>query len=236
MKITFAGIGGMAAIITLIFFAGLWILETRKRTGADLRTGQILNGIGFGMLPGIAVWKIFESEIPPGRGTELFDPIGAIPWITEDGRFALSRIEMILAAVCFLGIILWLIARKEDLPGNGDLLLTVLCIWGLIRGFTEGLRAESFFRAGNISISQIGVLAAADVAMAVWTVRLDEAQKSTAFAILEWIAVLSCEAVTVLNTADILSAGSAVGDLAVNAGCAALCMALMLMTGRDSRN
>ena len=47
--------------------------------------------------------------------------------------------------------------------------------------------------------------------------------------------MLSCETVLVLNTADVLSAGSRIGDMAVNAGCMALCMLLMLMAGKDSR-
>ena len=52
---------------------------------------------------------------------------------------------------------------------------------------------------------------------------------------LEWIAVLSCETVLILNNAGILSAGSRIGDMAVNAGCVILSMILMLSAGKDSR-
>ena len=86
-----------------------------------------------------------------------------------------------------------------------------------------------------MNLTQILMFLLADAAFAVWTVRLDATQKNTASSVLEWIAVLSCEAVTVLMTAGVLSAGSQIGDAAVAAGCLLLCMLLMLPAGMDSR-
>ena len=235
MRITGTGIGAVISLLVMLLFSGLRAVGRRKGNNAGFSTGEIPDAIGFGLLPGIAVWKIFEQGTLLGKGIGIFDPVGEIPLITEGGRFAVSRAEMILAAVCFAAVILWLILRKEDLPGNGDLLLTVLCVWGLIRAFTEGFREETILRAGRFNMTQILLLAAADMPLAVWTVRLDAAQKSTAFSILEWIAVLSCETVMVLNTSEYLSAGSRIGDLAVKTGSALLALILTLLVGGEVR-
>ena len=236
MQITGTGIGAIISLLMLLLFSGLRAAEIQKKNDAGFSSAEMPDALGFGLFPGIAAWKIFEKGTALGKGIELFDPVGEIPLITEGSRFAVSRAEAVLAALCFAAMILWLIFRKEDLPANGDLLLTVLCVWGLLRAFTEGFREETILRAGSINLTQILLLAAADVSLAVWTVRMEAAQKSTAFSVLEWIAVLSCEAVMVLNTADVLSAGSRIGDMAVNAGCAVLCMLLMLSAGKDSRS
>lgn len=236
MQITGTGIGAVISLLVMLLFSVLRAAERRKKSENGISGGELLNAIGFGLLPGIAVWKVFEQNTLLGKGIGLFDPVGEIPLVTEGGRFAVSRAEMILAAVCFAAVILWLILRKEDLPGNGDLLLTVLCVWGLLRAFTEGFREETILRVGRFNLTQILLLAAADISLAVWTVRLDAAQKSTAFSVLEWMAVLSCEAVMVLNTAEFLSAGSRIGDMAVNGGCVILCMLLILSAGKDSRS
>ena len=236
MQLTVTGIGAIVSLLVMLLFSGIRILETRRQKETELTTGDLLNAAGFGLLPCIAVWKIFERGTILGTGTECFEPIGEIPLITAGGRFAPSAAEMILAAACFAGIILWLILRKDELPGNGDLLLTVLCVWGLIRAFTEGFRETALLRTGSVNLTQILLLLAADIPLAVWTVRMEASQKSTAFSVLEWIAVLSCEAVLVLNTMDILSAGSRIGDLAVNAGCVILSMLLTLAAGKDSRS
>lgn len=236
MRITGTGIGAIVSLLTVLLFSGFRGIENRKRNGAGYSAGEILNDIGFGLLPGIAVWKVFEQKTMLGTGTASFEPIEQLPLLTENGTFMVSRAEMILAAVCFAGIVFWLMLRKDDIPGNGDLFLSVLCMWGLVRAFTEGLRETTLLRAGNVNLTQILLLAAADISLAVWTIRREAAQKNTAFSILEWIAVLSSEAVMVLNTADILSAGSGIGDLAVNAGCTVLCLLLILPAGKDSRN
>ena len=235
MKLTATSVGIPAALAAFLLFAFLRLLETRKRTAVGTPSGKALNAAGFGLFPALAVWKLFEQATPLGKGIACFEPLGGIAFLAEDGRFAVSRAEMILACVCFAGLVLWLIIRREDLPANGDLFLTALCLWGLIRGFTEGFRGETLLRAGSVNLTQIMMLLLADLAFAVWTVRLDATQKNTAFSVLEWIAVLSCEAVTVLTTAGVLSAGSRIGDAAVGAGCMLLCLLLMLPAGMDSR-
>ena len=234
MRITVNGAGAIISVLVLLLFAGFRIMETRKRT-EEISSGEILNAIGFGILPGLAIWKIFEQYTVLGTGTESFDPIRELPLITEKGCFAVSRTEILLAALSFAAVVLWLSFRKDELPGNSDLLLTVLCVWGMLRAFTDGLRETTLLRAAGVNLTQIVMLLLADLSLTVWTVRLEAAQKNTAFAVLEWIAVLSAQAVMVLNTTGVLSAGSPVGDLVVNGGCMILCLLLILSAGKESR-
>ncbi len=236
LRFSVTGAGASAAFLTIALFTLIWNAAIQKRkAGIRIPLPVWLNAVGFGLLPGAAIWKVFEHTTVLGRGTNLIEPIPEIPFFTGDGRFLPSRIDFVFALVCFTAIVLWLIFRKKDVPGNGDLLLTVLCVWGMIRAFTEGFRETTLIRAGNVSLTQIILLLIADIPLAVWTSRTGKNQKSTAFTVLGWVAVISCETVMVLNTAGTLSSGSGIGDLAVNAGCAALGMLLILMAGKDSR-
>ncbi len=236
LPVSVTGIGAAVSLLTFLLFAVFRTIEIRKRTSTELCIGETLDSVGFGLLPGIAVWKIFEQNTLLSYGTEAFDPFLSLSVILHNGRFAVSRFEMLLASLSFAGVVFWLIVRRKDLAGNGDLVLTVLCVWGLMRAFTEGFREFTYLRTDDLNLTQIMLLAAADIPMAVWTLRLDAQEKSTAFAVLEWIAVLGCETVLVLNTAEVLSAGSRIGDLAVNACCTVLCMLLILSAGKDSRS
>ena len=67
-------------------------------------------------------------------------------------------------------------------------------------------------------------------------VEIDRMKKSTAAAVLEWVTVISCQSIIILNRLGIIAPGSGIGDLALTAGCAALCLILMLLSGKDSRD
>ncbi len=232
---TATGAGAAISLLVFALFSGYRLMETRRRTEAEFSPGEILNAVGFGLLPGIGTWKVFEQHTRLGTGMEAFAPVSAVPLLSEDGKFAVSRAEILLAVLFFAAVLIWLAIRKDEIPGNGDLLFTVLCVWGLTRALTEGIRDTTLLRAGSVNMTQILMLILADISFGVWHVRLEAAQKNTAFAVLEWIAVLSAEAVMVLNTAGVLTAGSGIGDLAVNAGCTVLCLLMILSAGKDSR-
>lgn len=234
LRLTVTGVGGAAAFLTIVLFCQLWVFERRKRKEASAAVWA--NAFGFGLLPGAVVWKIFEHRTVLGTGTALFEPLRGIPFLTAEGCFLPSRIELVLAGLCFAAVVLWLILRREDLPDNGDLLLTALCIWTTVRAFTEGFRAFPFLRAGKINLTQILLLAGAYLALGVWSRRPGRTQKSTAFTVLEWVIAVGCGIVMVLHTAGILTVGSAAADTAVNAGCTILSMLLILLAGKDSRN
>ena len=234
MRITVTGAGAIISLLILLLFSAFRVMDSRKRT-EEISAGEILNSIGFGILPGLAFWKIFEQYTVLGTGTESFDPIRDLPLFTEKGYFAVSRTEILLAMLCFTAVVSWLAFRKDEMPGNSDLLLTVLCVWGMLRAFTEVLRETTLLRAAGVNLTQVLMMLLADFSLTVWTIRLEAAQKNTAIAVLEWIAVLSAQAVMVLNTTGVLSAGSQIGDLVVNGGCMILCLLLILSAGKESR-
>ena len=235
LRFTVAGIGGALSFLVILLFGAIRLTGLRRRGGSTGMIGERLNAVGFGMLPGAAVWKLFEMNTTLGRGKEVFEPLPELPLITAEGHFAPSWIELICCLICFTAILAWLAFRRHELPGNGDLMMTVVCVWGMFRSFTEHFRAEPFAYAGCINITQIILFVMTDICLAVWTVRKERMQKSTVFTVLQWIAVLSCQTAAVLTDGGILSAGSQIGDLAVTAGCTILCTLLMLLAGKDSR-
>ena len=231
--IALAGLG--ATLFMILLFSLLWILDIRKRSTGRLTAGHWANAFGFGLLPGIAAWKAFDAFAgSTGNGKPLFHPIRDIPWITADGRFVPGRIEFCAAVLLLAGIIIWLIVRKKDISGNGDVLITVLCLWAAIRSVTEGLRAEPP-RTGLFSTVILLAAAVELICLAVWTVRRGQKQKSTVMTALEWTAVAGCGVLILLQEAGILSMGSEIADFSASAGCALLAAALILSAGRDSR-
>ncbi len=236
MRLTVTGAGAGLSFLTFLGFAGIRFARNpnRKRKSFSFRT--LADAAGFGFLPGTAVWKVYEQFTPLAAGTPVFEPLPVIGWIMQDGCFAPARMEMILSLLCFAGIIIWLILRKDDFSRNGDLPGVVLCLWGLVRALTESIRAVPFLHAGSINLTQILFLLAADVPLIFWTGRGWTKKKSTVFTALEWIAVLSCETVLVLNTSGVLTVGSDIGDFAVNCGCTILSILVILLAGKDSRS
>ncbi len=233
LRVTTAGAGGAVALLVILFFAALRVRDCRKR-GKPVGLGEWMNGIGFGVLPGTAVWKIFEQATTLSRGKSLFEPLPALPFVTEGGCFQPSRIEMILAGAGFAVLLACMIARRKDYPGNGELLLRVLSVWAVVCALTENFRAEPLFRAGNVNLTQIIFLLMADICLALRGARKIRAGKSTAFAVPEYIVALCCEVAMVLMTAGVLDVGSGIGNFAVSAGCAVLCIVITVTAGRET--
>ena len=186
-------------------------------------------------MPGIAVWKIFERNTVLGKGITVFEPLPFFPFLTEQKRFEPSRIEMVVALLCFAGIILWMILQKKDILGKADLLWTVLCLWGMIRALTETLRAEPVVRIGSFNPVQVLFLLIADIPMLIWTIHIRRTQKSIVFAVLEWIAVACCEMILIFHSSGIFSTGSEIGNMAVNTGCVIVGIIVILLAGKDNR-
>ena len=235
-RLTATGAGAFLAFLVFLLFFLLWAAESRKMKRGTADSGEWLNGAGFGILPAAAVWKAFEHATSLGAGIPIPDPIPVIPFLSSGECFAVSRTEMVLSVICFFILAVWLIARKNDLPRNDDLFWITVCIWGMTRAWTEGFRRFPLLYAGSVNLSRVLFLAGADLSLLVWTIRTGKIQKSTVFTVLEWIAVLGCETVILLNSSGILTMGSGIGDMAVNTGCTVLCMLLMLLAGKDARN
>ena len=231
--IALAGLG--TTLFMVFLFTMLWAAGIRKRNQARLTAGDWGNAVGFGLLPGIAAWKAFEAFAgSTGNGKALFQPIRDIPWFSAEGLFVPARIEFCAAVFLLAGIVIWLIARRDDVPGNGDVLITVLCLWGAVRSVTEGLRKDPP-RLGPVSIVIMTAVAAELICLAVWTVRRGQKQKSAVMTALEWAAVTGCGVLILVQEAGVLSMGGEIANLAAAAGCAVLASALILSAGRDSR-
>ena len=235
LRLTVSGAGSALAFLNVMFFALLRLGDLRGRNEKAPVSGERLNAAGFGMLPGIAVWKIFETVTFLAEGKNVFEPLPQIPLLTENGVFSPSLIELFCSVICFAAVLIWLMVRKRDLPGNGDLLMTVACIWSMLRTVTETFRTTPLITAGSVSFMQIIFLLLSDLCLIIWTVRKERLQKSPVFAALEWAAVLACQTMIVLTSAGVVTTGSMIGDLSLTAGGAALALLLMLLAGKDSR-
>jgi len=215
---------GAAALIMIAVFAGLWFFSHRKHA-----PGGWMDGIGFGILPAAAVGKAFELLCEGGSGRAVDEPLPLLPWITENGMYMPARIEFVLALAAFCGVCVWLILRKEAIPGRGEAALTSLCLWSGIRTVTERLRLSPD------RIPQYAYAGLILVCLAVWTAKRLRRGGGKGRAAGDWIAATVCTAMIVLTSEGILSVGSGIGDLAVIAGCTILEALLALLCGSDER-
>ena len=228
VTVTVTGVYALLSAAVLILFMSIWLAGRKKRTGKEIFAGQVMNGIGFGLLPALSVLKGFQ-DISIGTGSHVFEPFPLFRWITENGCFRPGRIEMSAAAVCFVLLCLWLIIRKKELPDNGDLLLTAVCIWATIRLVTEDLRSEpqDLFRyASCMTLAGCMIL---------WSARRTRMIHATARMAADLLAVGICIAAHLITAWGILSVGSSVGDFAVKTGTALLTLLLTLMAGGETR-
>ena len=228
VKLTIRTAGIVTAVLVLILFTFLRI-AMNKKTAAETRTVmRWLDGIGFGLLPAVAVWKIFECGYA-GIGREVIEPLPLIPGLTENGRFVPGSIEAAAALLCFIGICIWLIIRKEEMAETGDLLIVSLCLWSGIRIVTES------FRETPDNVFRYAYCAVILVCLGTWTARQLHQTHAKQRIAGNWIAAILCTAMIVLTASGTLSVGSAIGDLAVILGCAVLMVLLTLLCGSDNR-
>ena len=228
VNVTVTGVYAVVSVFILFLFMSLWLIGRKKRTGKSISAGQVMNGIGFGLLPALAVLKAFQ-EAGTGTGSKVLEPLPCIQWLSVNGYYMPGRIETSAAAAMFLLVCLWLILRKKELPDNGDLMMISVCIWAAIRLVTEDFRKEpmDFFR-----FTSCGTILACAI---LWSVRRARYSRMTARTIIDLTAVCVCIAINLLTSLHILSAGSGIADYAVKTGSAALLLFLTLMIGGDLR-
>lgn len=229
VKLPVTAAAAAVAVVVLILFMTWWVIDRKKRTGKPLHAGMLMNGIGFGVLPAMAVWKAFEEIGSTRTGIAVIRPLPYIRWLSEDGFFVPCRIELAAALVCFAGICIWLILRKEALPENGDLLMTGVCIWAVIRLVTEG------FKVNYVVLYRYESCAAMLICLAVWTVRRGRIRYMPRRMIADWLTAAVCTAMIVITMNGILTAGSEIGDLLVITGSGLLMLTVILLAGSDLR-
>ena len=228
ITVTVTGVYAVISALVLILFMSLWLFGRKKKTGLPIFAGQVMNGIGFGLLPSLAVLKAFQS-VSMNAGIKVCEPLPLLRWVTRDGYFLPGRIETAAALTAFLILALWLIVRKTELPDNGDLLMISVCVWAAIRMVTENIRSEpqDLFRYA----SSATMLAC----MALWTIRRAKSTRVPGRMIADLLAAAICIAIHMVTAKGILSAGSEIGDLAVKAGSSLLLLMLTLIVGGDVR-
>lgn len=228
VAVTVTGIYGILSVAVLLLFMSWWLMNRKKRTGKPVFAGQVVNGIGFGLLPALAVLKSFQDSAA-GKGAEVIEPLPQIRWLCEENCYLPMRIEAAVALFLFLLICLWLILRKEEFPDNGDLLLITVCIWSVIRLVTEDFRREPMMLFHYTSCATVMLC------LMIWTVRRIKICRMPIRTAADLIAVTTCLTLNILTALGILSAGSSIADFAVKTGCGALAMLLTLIAGSDVR-
>ena len=238
LRLSVTGAGAGLSLLTLLLFLNGWLRAMRQRDSEnpeEAEAGRFWNGLGFGFLPAVTVWKVFEARTLLGRGTPLPEGFGGLPGLTSGGLWLPARAELILSLALFAAVILWLMLRRQPLPENGDLAGVSLTIWGAARLMTEGFRAAQIELLGPDRI--VGWLAAGAMAavLAWWTVRTFRQRKNTgyAFACLPVFVVSVIALVLIRNEVFLTRIPAA--DLILQAVCALLAMKAVLCMGRVSR-
>ena len=200
VTVTVTGVYGTLSVIVLLLFMTWWLLNRKKRTGQPIFAGQVMNGIGFGLLPALAFLKAFQ-DISMGKGAAVTEPLPLVRWLTEDGCYRPMRIEMAAAICLFVLLCLWLILRKEEFPDNGDLLMIAVCIWSAIRLVTEDFRAEPqiLFHISSCVMIMLCLI--------IWIFRRAQISRMLLRTAADLAAVSLCIAVNLLTATGTLTAG-----------------------------
>ena len=90
ITVTVTGVYALISFLVMMLFMSLWLAGRKKKTGKEIFAGQVMNGIGFGLLPALAVLKAFQ-EMSTGAGATVFEPLPAIRWMTLNGYFRPGR-------------------------------------------------------------------------------------------------------------------------------------------------
>ena len=233
-RLTASGIGAGLSLLVLLGFAEAWITARRKTSPEEDGIGRVWNGIGFGLLPAVLIWKIFEAQTSRGGGDAAPGEIPGAGWLLREGRWLPAQAEALLAAGLLIAVILWLVLRKEPIPENGDLMGISLGCYAAGRMLTEGFRAGQESRwFGGLA----GWIAAAVMicALAVWIARAVRAKENTGYALACAPVMLAAVAGTVLIQNGILRTGNPWADLGMEAVCSLLAMKSLCCMGRVTR-
>ena len=234
-RISACGLGAGISLLVTLLFANGWIAARKRRHPEGRGMARLMNGLGFGLLPGAAVWKAFEQETFLGAGTPVLAGLPQAPWLTEQGICFPSRTEMLLALLLFAAACLWLFLRKNDLPENGDLMGVCAAIWAAGRTVTEGLRA------GRTVLFEIpwsagwAALAVMAIVLTGWTVRAFRQKKNTGYAYVCIPVFAVTGTLLVLLQKGILLSYNAPAALAAEVCCALLAVKAVLCMGRVTR-
>ena len=235
LRISAAGIGAGLSLLVILAFACGWIRARSRRLAQAGGAGRVWNGLGFGLLPGIAVWKIFEQRTLLGQGTSLPEGLDGAWVFSAEGKWLPGLLEAALALALFGAVALWLVLRKQELPENGDLAGVSLALWCSGRLVTETFRENQIALLGSARIA--GWIAAGTMAviLAAWTARAFRIKRNTGYALACVPVFLISIAGMVLIQNGIVRTGIPAADLIMQVCLALLALKAVLCMGRVSR-
>ena len=234
VRVCVAGIGCAFSLLTVLAFADIWICFMRKRTNADT-PGNTVNGVGFGLLPGLAMLCFFLQYTSFGKGCRLPDYLPAIPWITENGILYPCRTEAVLILSAFAAICIWLVLRKTDIPPDGDLLpvsLTLLCTVCIL---SYGIRKQWTPIAWMPDLRMCIPCAMMLLCLIYWICRSARMKKNTGYILFCTPVFMAGCAVLVTGASGLLRIGRQPADMIVRTVCGLLCMKAVICMGRVTR-
>ncbi len=214
--------GGYAlsgAVAGLILAAGL----TEK--WRKLPRGVLLDAVGLGMLPGIAVERLGEAGTGMGLGRAIYTPwLAKLPFFAatdETGEIvhAVYRYEALAAALIFAGVMIYLIFRGKEALRGGDVLLMVLTLLGCVQVLLESLRNDGHMVVHFVRINQVLAMALPVIALAIWSRRGKKP-------LVSWLVVVAAIALATRQEFRIDSSE----NLWLDYGIMALCLALVAVT------
>ena len=230
VRISVAGVGAAVSLLTVLCFAAGWMAGNRNKAKACRA-----DAVGFGLLPGIAVWKSFEQGTRLGLGTAVTEGLPILPWVTREGIWLPSRLESVLALILFAAVILWLMIRKKEWPAGWDLAGVSMTLWCAIRLITEGARAAEPGIGGMPPVR--GWLAAAGMLLCLifWTVRSARTGEHPGYFLACWGVWIAGIALTAVMRNGFLTLNHPIADCLAVVLSAALAMKAVLCMGRISR-
>ncbi len=238
-RVSVAGIGAGVSLLILLAFADGWIRVKKSETANGYAPGRMLNSLGFGLLPAVCVWKVFEAGTLRGPGMPVVqgfqDLIPANGLMTAEGLWLPGRFEAALALVLFASEILWLTLRKNPLPENGDMSGISVCLWSTGRAVTESFRANQIRLPGERPVGWIA-LAAGTIVFVCWMIRLFRQRGGRSY-VLACVPVylISVTGLALIRNGMLLQENDPAG-LILQIALALLAMKATLCAGRVSRN
>ena len=230
VRLSVAGAGAALSMLTICCFAGGWMAAKEKGKEASWA-----DAVGFGLLPGIAVWKSFEQGTRLGLGTAVTAGLPVLPWVTREGIWLPSRLESVMSLILFAAVILWLMIRKKEWPAGWDLAGVSVTLWCALRLITEGARAAQTGIGGLPPV--MGWLAAAGMLLCLilWTVRSVRAHVHPGYFFACWAVWVAAVALIAVMRNGLLTLNHPWADCMAVILAAALAMKAVLCMGRISR-
>ncbi len=142
-----------------------------------LAPGSLQDGLALGLPLGAAVLRQLERGTALGLGRAI-----ETPWLAGSPFFAVKDItgatvhavyndETVLCLLLFIGLALWLLLRRGNIP-RGDGMLVFLTVYGCAMVVLESLRDDGHLVVHFVRIQQVIAVILPVVALGVWSRRL----------------------------------------------------------------